>query len=131
MDIDTKKERLKLKKFDLTDDVNIKTFLGVSVEQTTSGFHLSQPHLISRILEAVGLTVEENSGRKTKDAPETKPLLIKDTNGEPRFLPWNYRSVIGMMNYLSGSTHPGIEMVVPQTARFCIYPRRSHEKAVM
>ena len=130
-DMDTKKEKLELKKFDFTDDGNIKTFLGVNVEQTSSGFHLSQPHLISRILDTVGLTVEENSGRNTKDTPATKPLLIKDTNGEPRSLLLNCRSVIGMMNYLSGSTRPDIAMAVHQTARFCIDPKRSHEKAVM
>ena len=100
-DMKTKKERLELKKFDLTDDSNMKTFLEVSVEQKSSGFYLSQTHLISRILEAFGLTVEDNSGRNTKDTPATKTLLIKDTNGEPRFLSWNCRSVIGMVNYLS------------------------------
>ena len=107
-DMDTKKERLELKNFDLIDDRNINTFLGMIVEQTSLGFHLLQPRLISRILEAVKLIMQENSGRNTKHIHATKSLLIKDTNGEPRSLPWNYRSVIGMMNYLSGSTHPGI-----------------------
>ena len=35
------------------------------------------------------------------------------------------------MNYLSGSTRPDIVMAVHQTDRFCIDPRRSHEKVVM
>ena len=67
MDEDTKKERLELKKFDFADDSNIKFFLGMSFEQTSSGLLLPQYHLISRILEAVGLTVEDNFGRNTKD----------------------------------------------------------------
>ena len=130
-DMVTKKERLELKKFDFRDDGNVKTFLGVSVDRTSSGFYLSQPHLIPRVLEAFGLTVEENSRRNTKDTPKTKPLLIKDTNGEPRFLLWDYRSVIEMMNSISGSNRPNIAMAVHQTDHFCINPRRSHDKVVM
>lgn len=93
--------------------------------------HLCQPHLISRILEAANLDPENASGRNAKDTPATKPLLIKDTNGEDRELPWNYRSAIGMLNYLSGSTRPDIAMAAHQTAWFCIDPNCSHEKAVM
>jgi len=56
--------------------------------------------------------IEEHSGRNTRDIPATKPLLIKDTNSEPRTLQWNYRSVIGMLNYLSRSTRPDIAIAV-------------------
>ena len=93
--------------------------------------HLSQPHLIARILGAVNLDYDEKAGRNTKDAPATKPLLIKDTNGAPRELQWNYRSVIYMLNYLTKSTRPDLAMAVHQVARFCIDPKRSHEKGVM
>ena len=36
-----------------------------------------------------------------------------------------------MLNYLSGSTRPDIAMAVHQVTQFSIYPKRSHEKAVM
>ena len=116
----TKKERLELKKFVFTDDDIMKNFLGVSVENTSSVLCLPQHHLISRILEVSRLTIEENSRRSTKDSPETKPLLIKDFNGEPRSFLWNGRSAIGIMNYLSGSTLPDIAMAVYQMAFFAL-----------
>ena len=43
---------------------------------------------------------------------------------------WNYRQVVGMLNYLSGTTRPDITMAVHQAARFCIDPRLSHERAI-
>ena len=43
---------------------------------------------------------------------------------------WNYRSVIGMLNYLVNSTHPELGFAVHQCARFCADPKRSHEHAV-
>ena len=49
----------------------------------------------------MNLDLDESGGRNTKDTPATKPLLIKDTSGEPRELKWNYRSIIGMLNYLT------------------------------
>ena len=39
-EMDTKKERMKLKKFDFTDYGSIKTFLETSVEIKSLGFHL-------------------------------------------------------------------------------------------
>ena len=131
MDIDTGQLQKGLKKFSFTDDGAIKTFLGVSVEKAKDGYHLSQPHLIARILDAVNLNADDSSTRNIKDTPVVKPLLLRDTNGESRQLPWNYRSVVGMLNYLSGSTRPDISIAVHQVARFSTNPKRSHEKAVM
>ena len=101
-----------LKKFTFTDDGAIKTFLGVSVDKTHDGHHLAQTHLTSRILDAVGLDQAEESGRNTRDTPAVKLLLIKDANGQKRSLPWNYRSVVGMLNYLAGSTRPDASIAV-------------------
>ena len=101
------------------------------MECTPEGFHLAQPHLIARILEAVNLESQPLNSRNTKDTLATKLLLIRDTNGEDRKLPWNYRSVVGMLNYLAGSTRPDLAMSVHQVARFCTRPKRSHEKGVI
>lgn len=130
-DIDTGQVNKDLRKFIFIDDGSIKTFLGVNVERTPEGFHLAQPHLIARILEVVNLESTDPNGRNTKDTPVTKPLLIKDNNGEERKLPWNYRSVVGMLNYLAGSTRPDLAMSVHQVARFCANPKRSYEKGIM
>jgi len=43
---------------------------------------------------------------------------------------WNYRSVIGTMNYLAMNTRPEIAFAVHQCAKFCNNPKLLHEKAV-
>ena len=44
---------------------------------------------------------------------------------------WDYRSVIGMLNFLCRSTRPDLSFAVSQTARFMANPRKCHEDAVM
>ena len=110
--IDTSQLNPDLHKFIFTDDSSIKTFLGVNVECMTEGFHLARPHLIACILEAVNLDTHTSIGQNTKDTSATKSLLIRDSNGEERKLLWNYRSVVGIFNYLAGSTRPDLAMSV-------------------
>ena len=43
---------------------------------------------------------------------------------------WNYRSVVGMMMYLSTNTRPDIAFAVSQVARFGNNPKQSHGVAV-
>ena len=86
-DIDTGQFKKYLRKFIFADDGSIKTFLGVNVDQIPDSFHLAQPHLIARILEVLNLDIGTPNGRNTKDTPATKPLLIKDNNGDERKLP--------------------------------------------
>ena len=57
-------------------------------------------------------------------------ILTKDEKGEPRKEKWNYRSVVGMLNFLVNSTHPELAYSVHQCARFCNDPKLSHEKSV-
>eukprot|EP00957_Ditylum_brightwellii_P174482 13285006-Ditylum_brightwellii.AAC.1 len=57
----------------------------------------------------------------------TSLILAKDINGMARKQNWNYRSVIGMLNFLVNSTHPKLAHAVHQCARFCADPRASHK----
>jgi hypothetical protein len=43
---------------------------------------------------------------------------------------WNYRSLIGMLNYLAASTRPDIAFVIHQCARFTTNLKRSHELVI-
>ena len=43
---------------------------------------------------------------------------------------WNYRSIIGMLLYLSTNTRPDIAFAVSQAARFSNHPKQSHARAV-
>ena len=111
--------------FDFTDDGDLLTYLGISLTKENKTLTLVQPHLIQRILSALDLT-----SSNPKDTPVVKPLLHKDLDGLPRKTSWNYRQIIGMLNYLQNSTRPDLSMAVHQCARFSISPFLSHERAV-
>jgi hypothetical protein len=115
-------------KFAFTDEGSMEKYLGVDIQKLGNGeFVLRQPFLIQRILEALGI---EPSMTNKRSVPVVGPLLSKDTDGPVRKGSWSYRSVIGMLGYLQGSTRPDISMAVHQCARFNAYPMLCHEKAV-
>ena len=82
--------------------------------------------MIDRIISTVGLSKDTTP----KDTPAGKPLLNKDFDGLARSQSWHYRSVIGILSYLQGTSRPDITMAVHQCARFSNDPKLSHEKAV-
>eukprot|EP00957_Ditylum_brightwellii_P017201 1296892-Ditylum_brightwellii.AAC.1 len=57
-------------------------------------------------------------------------ILAKDQEGKPKKENWNYRSIIGMLNFLVNLTHPELAHAVHQCVRFCEDPKASHESAV-
>ena len=57
-------------------------------------------------------------------------ILTNDKNGKERQEKWNYRSLIGMLNYLVNTTHPELAYSVHQCAIFCNGPKHSHKQAV-
>ena len=91
---------------------------------------MSQPTLIRRILKVVNVTEERSKGRSLKRTPATK-VLKRDADGPERILKWEYRSVLGMLNWLTRSTRPDIGFAVSQAARFMAFPKRTHEAAVI
>ena len=111
--------------FSFTREMDLKTYLGVDVKRDKNKIHLTQPYLTQRIVEALNLTT-----CLPKPNPVRKPVLQKDVDGEGPILEWHYRSVVGMLNYLTKTTRPDIAMAVYQVSRFCQNPRRSHEQAV-
>ena len=114
--------------FDFTDDGNLEKYLGVDVKRHKDGrIELTQKHLIQRLLEVIGMDPKTVNSRTT---PAIKPLLYKDLDGLIRKYSWNYRQAVGMLNYLTSTTRPDLAMAVHQTARFCIDPKLSHERAI-
>jgi len=117
---------LKHRQFASTDEGEIESYLGVEVNRMNDGsIEIKQPFLINRILSAVGCTESA-----THKVPAVKPLLGKDPEGEKRLKNWHYRSVIGMLNFLAGSTRPDMAFMVHQCARFSADPKKCHETAV-
>ena len=123
-------ENLRGKDYILTDEGPLTKYLGVDVKYNKrGGFELAQPFLIERIINLLGVNANE-SNWNTRPTPAVKPLLHKDTNGIPRNNSWNYRTAIGMLTYLQGTSRPDISMAVHQCARFSMKPMLSHERAV-
>jgi hypothetical protein len=114
--------------FNITDEGEIDAYLGVKISRpTTDTIELKQPHLIQQILDDMGM----KSNTKTKDkAAPSSTILRRDLDGKPFDEQWNYRSVIGKLNFLEKSTRPEIAYAVHQCARFASNPKQSHASAV-
>ena len=119
-------KQLRDKGFDLTFEGTFSEYLGIQYTTVSDNeIKMTQEGLIKKIIEATGL--EECSSNKT---PSTKEALGSDIDGEPMTDEWNYRSVIGMLLYLSTNTRPDIAYAVSQVARFSHNPKKSHATAV-
>ena len=68
--------------------------------------------------------------RNIKFTPADKVPMSKDLDGDPCREDWDYRSIVGMLLYLAGSTRPDIAYAVHQCARFSHSPKASHEIGV-
>ena len=117
-------------KFSLTEEGDVSAYLGVQVniDPVSDNISLTQPYLIQRIIDEMGDAITEANVKGTPSV--YKEILHKDTDGPDRKQSWNYRSVIGMLNYLAASTRPDVLFAVHQCARFSVNPKLSHERAV-
>jgi hypothetical protein len=114
--------------FDITDEGEIDDYLGVKVSRPDADtIVLTQPHLIQQILEDVGM--KSNTKTRVKAAPSST-ILRRDLDGEPFDEDWNYRSIVGKLNFLEKSTRPEIAYAVHQCARFSSNPKKSHANAI-
>ena len=127
-DADKIYKELERRKFKLTDEATLEEYLGLVINHNKDGsFRVSQPLLIERILGSIpGM----KDARSAKSPAVSGTVLTKDEDGGKRLESWNYRSVIGMLNYLVNCSHPEMSFAVHQCARFCNDPKRSHEQAV-
>ena len=115
-------------KFDITDEGDINEYLGVKVTcQDDGSITLTQPHLIDSIIADLGF--RENTKTKATPAPSTASIN-QDLDGEAHNKSWEYRSVIGKLNFLEKSTRPDIAFAVHQCARYSSNPKESHSAAV-
>jgi hypothetical protein len=87
--------------------------------------HMTQTGLIESTIQDLGLGNDSN----TKSTPSDS-ILYSDPHGAPHQDSWNYRSMIGKLNYLAQNTPPDISYAVHQCARFCTRPTTLHELAV-
>jgi hypothetical protein len=115
-------------KFQLRNEGEVGAFLGIQIEKTGKNeFYLSQPGLIEKVLTVSGM-LDSNS----VDTPTSTRggALGSDILGDPFVEEWSYRTVIGMLMYVSANTRPDIAFAVHQAARFSHAPKNSHAIAV-
>jgi hypothetical protein len=114
------------KEFVLTSQGSVGAYLGIDIQRTTDGYlELTQTGLINKIITVCGL-----QDQSTEHHTPATMILTADPDGPPREHSWNYRSIIGMLNYLASSTRPDIAFAVHQCARFTTAPRRLHELGI-
>ena len=117
--------------FVFTDEGSLESYLGVSMVKLPDGkgFTMSQPLLIDRIIKAIGFDMATTKSVRD-NVPACYPLLNKDIDGPAKKANWKYRSLIGMLGYLQGTSRPDLSMATHQCARFNNDPKLSHERAV-
>ena len=113
--------------FELTREGSFSEFLGIKIDRNEAdgSLSLTQSGLIQRILVATNM---EHCNPNW--IPASPAALGSDPDGEPMDETWNYRSVVGMLLYLSTNTRPDITFAVSQVARFSHSPKKSHATAV-
>ena len=115
---------------ELTVEGGIEDFLGVQIERSEDGksFNLTQPHLIDDILKELRLD-EKNAAKKKTTGASSRPLLRCPT--APSFDGhFDYRRVVGKLNYLEKCTRIDISCATHQCARFVADPKDVHGKAI-
>jgi hypothetical protein len=113
--------KLKAKCLDLNIKEDVAGFLGVHVGKNPNGsIELTQACLMDRIIGALGLEQDKSTG---KSAPAEYGCLGTSADDEACDESFNYRSFVGMMQYLSGHTRPDIAFAVSQCARFSSNPK--------
>ena len=109
----------------LTQEESFAEFLGIKFTVNDGIHEMTQKGLIKKILEAADMMdCNPNS------VPASQTPLGADKEGDPMTESWNYRSIVGMLLYLSGNTRPDIVFAVSQVSRFSNNPRQSHATAL-
>ena len=112
-----------------TSEGGSEDFLGITIERKSDGtYKLTQKKLIESILKDLGLDKENVTPKDTTTA--SSKILSKHPDSPVFDNHFDYRSVIGKLNYLEKSTRPDIAYAVHQCARFSIDPRYEHGQAI-
>jgi hypothetical protein len=121
---DMRRVRLKL-----AVDGDVSNFLGIKIQHKSDGMiHLTQPQIIDNILHDLHLMADNV---KTQQMPVAVTTVLKRHLDNKQFDGhFDYRSVIGKLNFLKKKTRPDISCVTHQCAHFAADPKNKHGKAV-
>lgn len=121
-------EALRKQEFELEDQGSMYDYLGINYTRQEDGtIIMTQPQLINEIIAEVE-TTPRNAVKPTPCTP-TK-VLHRHMNAPLLSASYNYRSVIGKLNYLEKGTRPDIAYATHQLARFSVDPRVPHGEAL-
>ena len=124
---DLKNKKKAKQHFVIDDQGDITDYLGINFDTLEDGsLKLWQPHLINQIVEELGINPRETP----KVTPALSSRILKRCKDDPPAKSkFDYRRVIGKLNYLEKSSRPDIAYAVHQCACFCSEPKEEHMKA--
>jgi hypothetical protein len=126
--VDRLTDKMTAENIQFREEEDVAGFLGVHIDRKDDGtIHLTQKGLAERIVSALHLN---DPNTDSVSSPATGYLAI-DEQGEPAHETFNYASVVGQLNYLSGHSRCDITMATSQVARYLHSPKRSHELALI
>jgi len=103
-------------------------YVGVNIKKLKDGsYEFTQHALIDAVIADVGL-----GDSTSKPVPAKVAILLHAFKDAPAFdLNFNYRSVVGKLNYLAQTTRPDIMYAVHQIAKFSADPREPHGDVIL
>ncbi|KAM7510811.1 hypothetical protein LguiB_009686 [Lonicera macranthoides] len=111
--------------FEMKDLGTLRYFLGIVVDQSSTGYFLSQVKYASDIVDCAGLI-----DNKIADTPFEMNVKFSPSDNTPLANPTLYRQFVGSLNYLT-ITRPDISYTVYIVSRFMSAPRSVHFAAVL
>ena len=117
--------------FELTDEGDLQDYLGTQLTKHPDGwFELQQKKTTDNCLEMLGMGPTAKNV-KTHDTPaESSKILHANEDRANWKHVWNYRVVVGCLNYLQAMTRPDLAYSVHQCTRFCNNPKLLHEQGL-
>jgi Reverse transcriptase (RNA-dependent DNA polymerase) len=116
-------------KLNITVEGDIQDFLGINIDRKDDGsIHLTHPHLIDSIVKELRL---DGPQTKTKATPAESSVILKrhldskDFDGA-----FDYRSIIGKLNYLEKGSRADIAYITHQCAISAVNPKVEHGDAI-
>ena len=113
--------------FKIEYDGEINKYSGIDLDLRPYGFiHMSQSYLTQQIINMIpGMN-------KTSDnpTPVVKPPLAKHKGSQSRKNDFNYKSVIGLLDFLTNSTRPEEQFTVNQCTRFSADTKLQNDQTV-
>ena len=99
--------------FELTDEGELQDYLGTRLTKHPDvRIKLQQKKMINKEMLGMG---PASKNVKTHDTPaESSKILHTDEDGANRKHAWNYRAVVGCLNYLQAMTRPDLAYSVHQ-----------------